>query len=58
MLGTIINTYYFDIESTNKTCKFFNKVARTFVQKNIVILGSQEINAINHSDIYDILWDL
>ena len=58
MLGTIINTYYFDIESTNKTCKFFNNVARTFVQKNIVILGSQENNAINHSDIYDILWDL
>lgn len=58
MLGTMINTYYFDIESTNKTCKFFNNVARTFAQKNIAILASQEINAINHSVIYDILWDL
>ena len=47
-----------DIESTNKTRSIVNNVSRALVKKNVLMLGSEDIDTINNSDVYDTYKDL
>ena len=51
-------TFNLDIESTDKSRSVVNNVGRALVKKNVPMLGSKEIDAINNSDIYDTYKDL
>ena len=47
-----------NIESTDKTRSIANYVGRALVKKNVLMLGSKEIDTINNADIYDTYNDL
>ena len=51
-------TFNLDIESTDKTHSVVNNVGRVLVKKNVLMLGSKDIDRINNSDIYDTYKDL
>ena len=55
---TIKIMFNLDIESTDKTRSNVNNVGRALVKKDMLILGSKEIDTINNSDIYDTYKDL
>ena len=55
---TVKITFYFDIESTDKTRSVVNNVDRALVKKKVLVLGSKDIEMINNSDIYDTYKDL
>ena len=55
---TVKIMFNLDIESTDKTRSIVNNVGRALVKKDMVILGSKEIDTINNSDIYDTYKDL
>ena len=55
---TIKITFNLDIESTGKACSVVNNVGRALVKKKVLMLGSNNIDTINNSDIYDTYKDL
>ena len=55
---TVKLTFNLEIESTDKTRSIVNNVGRALVKKDMLILGSKEIDTINNSDIYDTYKDL
>ena len=55
---TVKITFNFDIESTGKTRGVVNNVGRALVTKKVLMVGSKDIDTINHSDIYDSYKDL
>ena len=55
---TVKITFNFDIESTDKARSVANNVGRALVKKNVLMLGSKDIDTINNSDIYDSYKDL
>ena len=55
---TVETTFNPDIESTDKTRSIVNNVGRALVEKQMLMLGSKEINTINNSDIYGTYKDL
>ena len=54
---TVKITFNLDIESTDKARSVVN-VGRALVKKNVLMLGSTDIDTINNSDIYDTYKDL
>ena len=56
--GTVKITCNLDIESTDKARGVVNNVGRALVKKKVLMLGSKDIDRINHSDIYDTYKDL
>ena len=42
-----------DTESTDKTHSIINNVGRALVKKKVFMLGSEDIDTINNSDVYD-----
>ena len=55
---TVKITFNLDIESTEKIPSIVNNVGRTLVNKKVLILGSEDIDTINNSDVYDTYKDL
>ena len=55
---TVKITFNLRIESTDKTHSVVNNVGRVLVKKNVLMLGSKDIDRINNSDIYDTYKDL
>ena len=55
---TIKVTFSFDIESTDKARNVLNNAGRAPAKKKDLILGSEAIDTINNSDIYDTYKDL
>ena len=51
-------TFNLDIESADKTRRIVSNVGRALVKKNVLMLGSKDIDTINYSDIYDTYKDL
>ena len=47
-----------DIKSTDKARGIVNNAGGALVRKRVVMLGSKDIDTINHSDIYDTYKDL
>ena len=56
--GTVKITFNLDIESTDKARSVVNNVGRALVKKNVLMLGSKDIDTINNSDIYETYKDL
>ena len=50
---TIKITFNLNIESTDKARNVVNNVGRALVKKNVLMLGSKQIDMTNNSDIYD-----
>ena len=46
-------TFSLEIESTDKARSVLNNVSRALAKKKELILGSEAIDTINNSDIYD-----
>ena len=46
-------TFSLEIESTDKARSVLNNVGRALAKKKELILGSEAIDTINNSDIYD-----
>ena len=55
---TVKTTFSLDIKSTDKARSVFKNVAKAVVKKKILMLGSNEIDTIKNSDIYDTYKDL
>ena len=55
---TVKITFNLDNESTDKTRSIVNNVGRAFVKKKLLMLGSNDIDTINNSDIYDTYKDI
>ena len=55
---TVKITFNLDIESTDKARSVVNNVGRALVKKKVLMLGSEDIDMINNSDIYDTYKDL
>ena len=55
---TVKITFNLDITSTGKACSVVKNVGRALVKKNMLMLGSKEIDTINNSEIYDTYKDL
>ena len=55
---TITITFNLDIESTDKTCSIVNNAGRALSKKKVLILGSNEIDTIKNSGIYETNKDL
>ena len=55
---TVKITFNIDIESTDKTRSIVNIVGRALMKKKVLMLGSNEIDTITNSDIYDTHKDL
>ena len=53
VLGTVKITFNLDIESTDKAGSVAKNVCRELVKKKVLMLGSEEIDTIINSDIYD-----
>ena len=51
--GIVKLTFNLDIESKVKTRSIVNNVSRALVKKKLLMLGSNETDAINNPDIYD-----
>ena len=49
---TVMITFKFDIETTEKTHSIVNNVDRVLVKKKVLMLGSNKTDTINNSDIY------
>ena len=50
---TVKNTFNLDIESTDNARSIVNNIGRALVKKQVLMLGSKEIDMINNADIYD-----
>ena len=55
---TVKIKFNLDIESTDKARSVVNNVGRALVKKKVLMLGSEDIDMINNSDIYDAYKDL
>ena len=55
---TVKITFNIDIESTNKAPSVVNNVGRALAKKKVLMVGSNEIDMINNSDIYNTYKDL
>ena len=55
---TVKITFNFDIESTNKARGVVNNIGRALVKKEVLKLGSKDIDTIGNSDVYDTSKDL
>ena len=50
---TVKITLNLDIESTDKARSVVKNVGQALVKKNVLMIGSKDIDTINNSDIYD-----
>ena len=50
---TVKITLNIDIESTDKARSVVKNVGQALVKKNVLMIGSKDIDTINNSDIYD-----
>ena len=55
---TVKIKFNLDIESTNKARSIVNNVSRALVKTNVLMFGSEDIDTINNSDVYDMYKDL
>ena len=55
---TVKITFNLDITSTDKARSVVNNVGRALVKKKVLMLGSEDIDTISNSNIYDMYKDL
>ena len=55
---TVEITFNLDIESIDKARSVVNNVGRALVKKKVLMLGSEDIDTISNSNIYDMYKDL
>ena len=56
--NTVKITFNLEFTSTDKARSFVNSVGRALVKKKVLILGSEDIDMINNSEIYETYKDL